>query len=254
MMIFASDSLSDKTFLITGASSGIGRTSAKLLTDCGAKVIVAGRNSERLDLTLAELSGSGHLSSVVDFANADQSFDWINGLIKDVGALDGVFHCAGTELIRPIKMTKQAQLDELFGSSLFSAFGIARGLSQKNALKNGGSVVFMSSVASINGQSGMTAYSSTKAGIDGLVRSLACEMAPRQIRVNSIVAGAIKTPMHERLTQASSDDAISKYEQMHLLGFGDAYDVAQCATYLLGPASRWITGTSIVIDGGYAVR
>jgi len=100
----------------------------------------------------------------------------------------------------------------------------------------------------------MTAYSAAKAGIDGLVRSLACELAPRKIRVNSIVAGAIKTAMHDRLTHGGNDESTMKYEQMHLLGFGEVGDIAQCATYLLGPGSRWITGSTLAVDGGYMVR
>lgn len=248
------NSLHAKTFLVTGASSGIGRATAKTLSTCGAKVIIAGRDVNRLDESFLALSGDGHVKAVCAFEDADQVCDWVKSLVEDAGPLDGVFHCAGTELIRPIRMTKQAQLSDIFSSSLFAAFGLARGLSQKNAMNDGGSIVFMSSVAGSVGQVGMTAYSATKAAIDGMVRSLACELAPRKIRVNSVVAGAIKTSMHDRLTHGSSDDVALKYEKMHLLGFGEVDDVAQCAIFLLGPGSRWITGTSMVVDGGYLAR
>jgi NAD(P)-dependent dehydrogenase (short-subunit alcohol dehydrogenase family) len=100
----------------------------------------------------------------------------------------------------------------------------------------------------------MSLYSAAKAGIDGLVRSLACEFAPRRVRVNSIAAGAITTPMHERLSRTSTEAAIEAYEQSHLLGFGAPADVANAALFLLGPASRWVTGTTMVIDGGYLCR
>jgi NAD(P)-dependent dehydrogenase (short-subunit alcohol dehydrogenase family) len=216
--------------------------------------MIAGLHEGRLEECLSMLSGDGHMKFACTFDDADQVCEWIKSLLEIIGSLDGVFHCAGIELIRPIRMTKQAQLLDVFGSSLFAAFGLARGLSQKNVMNDGSSIVFMSSVAGIVGQSGMTAYSAAKAGIDGFVRSLACELAPRKIRVNSIVAGAIKTAMHERLTHGSNDESIMKYEQMHLLGLGEVEDIAQCAVYLLGPASRWITGSSLVIDGGYTVR
>lgn len=254
MKIFDSNSLNGKTFLVTGASSGIGKETAKALSECGAKIIVAGRDEGRLNESFVALSGTGHLKAVVAFDDADQVCDWLKLLIQDIGPLDGVFHCAGIELIRPIRMTKQAQLSDVFGSSLFAAFGLARALSQKNAMNDGGSIVFMSSVAGSSGQVGMTAYSAAKAAIDALVRSLACELASRKIRVNSIVAGAIKTAMHDRLTHGSTDEITSRYEQMHLLGFGEPIDVAQSAIFLLGPGSRWITGTSLVIDGGYLAR
>jgi NAD(P)-dependent dehydrogenase (short-subunit alcohol dehydrogenase family) len=112
----------------------------------------------------------------------------------------------------------------------------------------------MSSVAGSTGQVGMTAYSAAKSAIDGMVRSLACELASRQIRVNSIAAGAVHTAMHDRLTKGSSDDATHAYANAHLLGFGTPLDVAQAVIYLLSPASRWITGTTMFVDGGYAVR
>lgn len=254
MRIFDRNSLSGKIYLVTGASSGIGRATAKILSECGAKIIIAGRDSVRLDECLVELSGSGHLKSICAFDDADCVYDWVKLLVEKVGPLDGIFHCAGIELIRPVRLTKQAQLSDVFGSSLFAAFGLARGLSQKSAMHDGGSIVFMSSVAGSVGQVGMTAYSAAKAAIDGLVRSLACELAPRRIRVNSIVAGAIKTAMHERLIRGSSDEITLKYEQMHLLGFGDVNDVSQAALFLLSSASRWVTGTTLVIDGGYSAR
>lgn len=254
MKIFDNESLLGKTYLVTGGSSGIGRATAKLLSQCGAKLIIAGRDLAKLKLSLQDLSGDNHTVTICDFDDADQVSDWVKSLVEKHGTLDGVLHCAGIELIRPIRMTKQAQIEEVFGSSIYAAFGLSRGLSQKNALHDGASIVFMSSVAGISGQVGMTVYSAAKAAIDGLVRSLACEFAGRRIRVNAIVAGAVKTEMHERLTRSSGDEGMAKYEAMHLLGFGEVDDIANCAVYLLGPASRWVTGTAMVVDGGYMVR
>jgi NAD(P)-dependent dehydrogenase (short-subunit alcohol dehydrogenase family) len=254
MSIFKTDLFVGKTFLITGSSSGIGQGTAKLLSECGARVVLTGRNEERLKETLAQLSGNEHIVSPSQFSDADQTFDWLKSTLASTGPLDGVFHSAGIELIRPVRMIKQAQLNEVLGSSLFAAFGLARGLSQKNSLVDGGSIVMMSSVAGSSGQMGLTAYSAAKSSIDGLVRSLSCELAPRKIRVNSIAAGAVNTAMHARLTAGNGDNATAVYEQSLLLGFGEVDDVAQAALYLLSPASRWITGTKMVVDGGYLVR
>jgi NAD(P)-dependent dehydrogenase (short-subunit alcohol dehydrogenase family) len=254
MTLFAETCLAGRVYLVTGASSGIGQASAKLIASLGGRVIAAGRDEARLNATLNDLQGSGHAATVASLADADQTAEWVSHLAETYGTFAGVFHAAGVELIRPAKLTRQEHLDHVFGSSLYAAFGIARAGSKKNVIADGGSVVFMSSVAGSTGQSGMTAYSAAKSAIDGLVRSLACEMAPRKIRVNSIAAGAVHTAMHERLTTGSPDETLAAYEKNHLLGFGEADDVAKSALFLLSDASRWITGTTLVVDGGYKVR
>lgn len=254
MNLFRNDVLQGMTILVTGASSGIGRSTAILLAECGARVVLNGRDEGRLDETLTSLNGTGHLAFATALESADQTNDWLKGLLETIGPLNGVFHSAGIEMIRPARMIKQAQLEDVLGSSLFAAFGLARALSGKNAMVDGASLVFMSSVAGSTGQVGMTAYSAAKAAINGMVRSLACELAPRQIRVNSIAAGAVQTAMHERLTKGSGDDAAQAYANSHLLGFGTPDDVAQAVVYLLSQASRWVTGTTLFVDGGYSVR
>lgn len=254
MNIFSKDCLAGKKYLITGASSGIGRTAAVLMSQCGAQLILGGRDEFRLKECLSELHGKEHQMEISDLKSADTTYEWLSSLIDRNGPLDGVFHCAGMEFIRPAKMVKQAHIDKIFESSLFSAFGICRALSGKKALLDNGSLVFMSSVAGTTGQNGMSVYSAAKAGIDGLVRSMACEFAGRGVRVNSIAAGAVMTAMHDRLVKGSGDEAMNAYEKSHLLGFGHAEDVANSAIFLLSDAGRWITGTTLVVDGGYKVR
>jgi NAD(P)-dependent dehydrogenase (short-subunit alcohol dehydrogenase family) len=254
MSLFKDNALEGMIYLVTGASSGIGRATALLLAKCGARVVLNGRDEGRLNETLSSLYGSGHLTFPAALETADQTNDWLKAILETTGPLNGVFHSAGIEMIRPVRITKQAQLDNMLGSSLFAAFGISRALSGKSGLVDGASLVFMSSVAGSTGQVGMTVYSAVKAAIDGMARSLACELAPRQIRVNSVAAGAVYTPMHERLTKATSDDLTQAYAGAHLLGFGTPEDVAQAVVYLLSPASRWVTGTTMFVDGGYTVR
>lgn len=254
MNIFSNDCLAGKKYLITGASSGIGRAAAILMSQCGAQLILGGRDELRLRACLSELNGQEHCMEISDLESADTTYEWLSSLINRVGPLDGVFHCAGVEFIRPAKMLKQNHIDKVFESSLFAAFGICRVLSSKKALHDNGSLVFMSSVAGTTGQNGMSVYSAAKAGIDGLVRSMACEFASRGVRVNSIAAGAVMTAMHDRLVKGSGDEAINAYEKSHLLGFGHAEDIANAAIFLLSDAGRWITGTTLVVDGGYKVR
>lgn len=246
--------LSGKRFLVTGGSSGIGLATARLLAAKGAAVSISGRDLPRLNAALAELTGSGHAASAFSFENADLTADWLKNVAGEHGPFDGIFHAAGIEMIRPVRLTKQQQLDEILGSSLFAAFGIARACSQKAVLADGGSALFMTSVAASSGQVGMTAYSAAKSAIEGMVRSLACELAPRAVRVNALAAGAVETPMHDRIMRGSGDAALEAYRNSHLLGFGSPEDVANAAGFLLGVHSRWITGTAMVVDGGYLCR
>ena len=255
MKIFSDDCLAGGTYLVTGASSGIGKETALQISQCGGKVILSGRNEVRLQETFASLaSGVTHAAYVQSLSNADKTSDWLKEIIKSHGPLSGVFHAAGIELIRPVRLINQSQLNDILGSSLFAAFGISREVSKKNALIEGGSIVFMSSVAGATGEIGMTAYSAAKSAINGLVRSLACEVAPKRIRVNSIVAGAVESEMLKRVADGSGLDMITNFEKNHLLGFGKVSDIAIAAIFLMSDAGSWITGSNLVIDGGFLVR
>lgn len=249
--IFKNDALAGQRFLVTGASSGLGRCIAGLIAACGGQVLCSGRNEERLQSALASLTGSGHVALLNELTDADSTAAWTKTLAEHNGPLNGIFHAAGTELLRPIRLSKQAQFDEAFGSAFFAAAGLARAASQKGVMVDCGSLVFMSSVAGSAGKVGMSAYSASRAAIEGMVRSLACEFAPRGIRVNAIAAGAVHTPMHERITHGATPEVVDAYESSHLLGFGEPGDIANVALYLLSPAARWITGTTLVVDGGY---
>lgn len=253
-MIFAADSLSGRRFLVTGASSGLGRETATLLSKCGATLALAARDEGRLAETLGMLAGEGHSTHAIDLTHADAAADAIAAVAKDRGAFDGIFHSAGTTLVLPIKLIKDRHLDEVFGANVRGAFGIARAAARKNVLNDGGSLVFMSSVAGVTGRPALSAYCAAKAAVDGMVRSLAVEFAPRGIRVNSITAGAVETAMHNDFVGSIGEAARKDYEDFHLLGFGQPEDVANAALFLLGDASRWITGTALAVDGGAAAK
>ncbi|HZG09366.1 MAG TPA: SDR family oxidoreductase [Allosphingosinicella sp.] len=253
-MIFADDCLRGTRILVTGASSGIGRETAMLLSRCGAQLALAGRDEGRLGETLASLQGDGHSTHSADLTDADTAADAVQEIARQCGTLDGIFHSAGTTLVLPIKLIKSRHLDEVFGANVRGAFGVARAAARKNVLVDGGSLVFMSSVASVCGRPALSAYCAAKAAVDGLVRSLAVEFAPRRIRVNSITAGAVETAMHYDFIKSISESALRDYEEFHLLGFGQPDDVANAALFLLSDASKWITGTAMAVDGGAAAK
>jgi NAD(P)-dependent dehydrogenase (short-subunit alcohol dehydrogenase family) len=252
--MFANDAFAGATILITGASSGIGRATARLLAECGARVVLNGRDAARLDAAVAGLAGEGHSAIPGSLDDADQVAELVKSSAGTCGPFTGIFHCAGREIVRPMRMTKRQQLDELFAAATFGALGVARAASQKGVVEDGASLLFMSSVAGMRGTAGMVGYSAAKAAVDGMVRSLAAELAPRRIRANALAAGAVQTEMHERLSATLGTEALSDYENRHLLGFGKVEDVASAAAFLLGSGSAWITGTTLVVDGGYSVR
>lgn len=254
MNIFSDASLKGHRILVTGASSGIGKATAIQLSQCGATLTLNGRNEGRLEETLHQLSGNGHMVAPQELMDADTAADWLKALANKHGAYDGIFHASGVAFIRAVRLTKQQHLDEVFGSSLMAGFGIARAAAQKDVMNPGSSIVYMSSVAGSRGEAGMTAYSASKAAVDGMVRSFAVELAPKRIRVNTIASGAVKTEMVADVSAKLGDSSMASYESHHLLGFGQARDIANAATFLLSPASAWITGTTMAVDGGYMVR
>lgn len=253
-MIFARDSFAERHVLVTGASSGLGRQAAIQLSQCGARLALIGRNEERLSGTLAALEGEGHTTCSLDMSDAEISADAIQAIARERGSFHGIFHSAGTALILPARITKNRHLDDVFAAGVRGAFGIARAASKKGVMFDGGSVVFMSSVSAIRGRPGMTAYSAAKAAVDGMVRVLAGEVADRRIRINSIIAGAVATTMHTDFVDSMNDEVVRNYEALHMLGFGKPEDVGNAALFLLSDASRWITGTNMIVDGGYTAK
>jgi NAD(P)-dependent dehydrogenase (short-subunit alcohol dehydrogenase family) len=255
MMLYNEKSMEGKKFLITGASSGIGRATSVLLAACGAELILTGRSLERLEETrlLVKESEKHHLESF-NMLGLDQSALEMQKIVNKYGALDGVFHSAGNSLLKPSKLINDQDVQNIMGPSFYAALAIAKTFAKKNCLKDSGSLVFMSSVAATSGQQGMSLYSASKAAIDGMIRSLACELAGRKVRVNGIAAGGVKTEMHEKMIGGSSDAVVKAYEDMHPLGFGTPEDVAGLVVYLMSGMSKWITGTVIHLDGGYTAR
>jgi NAD(P)-dependent dehydrogenase (short-subunit alcohol dehydrogenase family) len=251
MSAFASDALAGRTILITGASSGLGRAAALAVAAHGGRVVVSGRDAGRLEETLALLAGEGHITMTGPLDDADHAAALMADAAGQAGGLDGVFHSAGAELVLPMRLVKQKHLDQVFGAAVQGALGIARAAAKADVMKGDSSIVFMSSAAAHRGRPGMVAYSAAKAALEGLTRSLACELAPKTVRVNAITGGGIETEMHARLIRTLSDEAVASYAAQHLLGFGRPQDVADAVLFLLSPASRWITGTSLVVDGGY---
>jgi NAD(P)-dependent dehydrogenase (short-subunit alcohol dehydrogenase family) len=244
--------LTGKRILVTGASSGIGRVTAQILSQLGAKVILMARNEERLQLALASLAGEGHAKCIFDLTIADEIPAMMKKLAQDHGPFTGLFHAAGIGVIMPVSILKEKYIARVLDVSIKAALMLTRGICQKRVFApEACSIVFMSSAASLRGKIGMSIYSASKAAIDGAVRSLAAELAGRHIRVNSLAAGGVQTEMHHGIVKNLDEASTSDYRQKHLLGFGSPEDIAYAAAFLLSDASKWITGTTMIVDGGY---
>ena len=255
MEVFNKNTLLNKKILITGASSGIGAYCAKEFAKYGAELILVGRNDIKLNEVRSSLENPKlHLVYRADLSEIDSGFEMICNLPEEKLPLDGIFHSVGKELIKPINLTKSSDYKLVFSSTVEAAISISRALAKKNIVAKNASVIFMSSVAAISGTPGLSAYSASKAALIGLTKSLALEFAPRQVRFNTLLSGAVESPMHDRLLKNLSSKSIDEYRSRHPLGFGKKSDISNLSTFLISDASQWITGSSICIDGGYSAR
>ena len=252
--IFAPNLLLGKRVLVTGASSGIGRAASLALARCGAELVVTGRNESRLIETAEKVAPKKCVVAPMVLDSFEAISTWGETISKQYGPFDGVFHAAGEALLKPMRLIKKRDYDQVFNPSLTSAIALSVALSKRGCMQDGGAIVLMSSVAGSKGRQGMGLYSASKSGIDGLARSLAVELAPRGIRVNSLAAGAVRTELHSQIVQNSGISTLNEYESLHPLGFGDVSDVTNMVVYLISEAGRWITGTVLAVDGGYAAK
>jgi oxidoreductase, short chain dehydrogenase/reductase family len=247
-------SLEGKKIIITGASSGIGRQCAIDCAKIGAKVVVIGRNESRLEETFSNLVGNGHLSINYDLTNFSQLSALIEGINAKIGKVDGVVNCAGISTTLPYKLLSTEKLEEFFKVNVFSAVELTREVIKNKYMNPNGSVIFLSSIMGIVGDSGKALYSMTKGALISACRSLASEYAKRGIRFNCISPGAILTPINEHLPHMSDPEKRAILESKHPLGLGTTTDVSNACIYLLSDAARWITGQNLVVDGGYTAR
>lgn len=238
-------SLQDKTILVTGASSGIGKATAIECSKMGAKLIITGRNEERLNQTLNALQGTGHLAII---ANLDLSED-IKTLINTVDKIDGAVLCAGIGETRPIKFSTIDKFQKIFNTNLFSQTELIRFVCKNKKLNSGASIVAISSISSRTHEFGNGMYGASKAALSTWIKYAANEYGSLGYRFNAICPGMVETPMI-RGGAFTNEQLLENMKEYPLKRFGKPEDIAYGAIYLLSNASSWITGTELIIDGG----
>jgi NAD(P)-dependent dehydrogenase (short-subunit alcohol dehydrogenase family) len=253
-LIYNPFDLSGRKYLVTGASSGIGRGVCHLLDRLGAQVLLTGRDPARLNETRTSLSNGAHGVEPWDLSATAEIPARLKLITTQFGALHGVVHCAGIHQLKPVRFLSDESWNEVLNVNLTTAFEIVKGYRQKGSHASPASVVLLSSVMGLVGQPGASAYCASKGAIIALTRSLALELAPEGIRVNCIAPGQVRTEMTERQRQTLTADQFTAIEGMHPLGIGEVLDVANAAAFLLADTSRWVTGTTLVVDGGYTAN
>lgn len=244
-------SLAGKTILVTGASSGIGRATAVECAKLGARVAITGRNADRLQETMSALDGEGHIQVVADLLDQGN----VDRLIESCPKLDGVVLCAGRSFTQPFLFCGQEKYDDVFRVNFFSPVQLLRVLAKSGRLGRGGAAVVVSSTAGNQKWSpGNSIYGATKAALTATMRYCARELASKKIRVNGVNPAMVNTPLVQRFQQNLSKEQIESDIKRYPLGrYGEPDDIAHGIAYLLSDASSWVTGHSLVIDGGISI-
>lgn len=245
-------SLEDKTILVTGASSGIGRGIAIQCALMGAKVILNGRNKERLEETLGMLEGCQHSIIVADLSNQDE----IEKLVNELPEIQGWVNSAGIPIVSPIKRMKRDDVINILNVNTLSSMMLLSHLLKKKKIKRGASVVLISSVSgNYIGTPGDTAYQASKGAVCAFAKGAAVELATQGIRVNCINPGLVPTSILDRSNGINGEEHILDIwkDKYPLKRLGTPSDIGSGAVFLLSDASSWITGQNIIIDGGMSI-
>ena len=243
-------SIADRIILVTGASSGIGRSTAIECSRMGAKLVITARNEVRLQETLKALEGEGHLAVVADLTNEEQ----MDRLVEQVPALYGLVNNAGVTETLPTQFIKREKLEKVLEINTIAPILLTQKLLKNKKITTGGSIVFTCSISGTHiGVYGNVLYSTSKGAINAFVKNAALDLSQKRIRVNEVCPGMIDT----RILDGSSitpDFLTAEMARYPFKRFGKPEEVAYGIIYLLSDASSFVTGTGIVIDGGFTLQ
>ena len=246
--------LSDKTILVTGASSGIGRQVAINLNAMGANLYINGRNIQRLQDTKNQLYNKD-LECLIISGDLTE-IETIKNLVSEIGSIDGVVFASGIMKLLPFKFIQFEELNAMMNVNFSSPIHLTLELFKKKKINNGGSIIYITSInGSVVGSKANSMYAATKGALSGMAKAISLDLAKNRIRVNEIAPGMIKTEGVELISDTVSNRSISKDVLKYpLQSYGTPEDVANGCVYLLSDASKWVTGTKLVIDGGFTAQ
>ena len=244
----------NKWVLLSGATSGLGSSIAVMLAKYNARLVLLGRDEKRLTDLRDRLPSKDHQILVLDLNNIDEIKAKLQPVLSRINPIYGLCHCAGVVITRSLGMSKPDVIQKQLDVNVLAGIELARLVSSREyASHDEGSIVFVSSIYSQVGAPGQIGYCLSKGAVNSAVRAMATELAPRKIKVNSISPGFIKTEMTLKKSNLS-DIQIQEIINKHPLGAGMPEDVARAVLFLLAPDNRWITGTDLIIDGGYTAQ
>ncbi len=244
-------SLLNKTILITGASSGIGQSAAIECSKAGAKLIITARNKKRLNETYLSLEGEGHQQFIADISVTEE----IEKLVQFVPLLDGVVSCAGIAKFLLTPFINENELYNTLRINTITPMLLTQKLVKKKKLNKPSSIVYVSSVAGNEVTTiGLGMYATSKSGLSAFVRHAAIDLAPKKIRCNSVNLSRVYTPMIAAGTMTDEEQIKEDLKDYPLKRYGKPEEIAYGIIYLLSEASAWVTGTSLLIDGGFSLK
>ena len=246
--------IENKTILITGATSGIGRAAAILCSRMGARVIAIGRNPEKLASLQAELENDRvseleNLCISADLVDAEQ----VKALIEQCPEIDGVANCAGIANMNPFQFVSKDEMLRVMEVNYCAPVMLVNQLLKAKKLKKGSSVVFVSSVDGPKiVHAGNSVYSASKSALVGMARNIAIDLASKKIRVNCVLPGTTNTPM-VRTGSATEEMLAETAKHYPFKRFAEPEEIANAIVFLLSDASSYITGTELTVDGGSTI-
>ncbi len=245
-------SLHNQVALITGGGTGIGFAIAQCMIASGAKVIITGRREEVLQNAIQEL-GSQASYRVNDVADQDQTENLVNGIIEEFGKIDILVNNAGINMKKPALEVTDAEFSRIIHTNLEAVFSLTRTCAKQMVQQKKGSIIMISSMAAYYGIDRVPAYTASKAGIEGLTQTLACELSKFGIRINAIAPGFIETAMSKTAMDADPDRKFKAMDRTPMGYFGKPENIGWAAVFLASEAANYITGVSIPVDGGNSI-
>lgn len=247
--------LSERSYVITGAGSGIGRAVAVRCAELGARLLLIDKQHEGLKTTRELIEGVTPILCSLDLTDYEQIGKAIEDNLSSFGTFNGFCHCAGIEYTLPIKAMTPKHYQDLFAVNVIAGFELAKVLSKKKYMADTGtSFVFIASTMGVVGRPGLVGYSASKGAVIAGMRSMALELAGKGIRVNAISPGTVMTDMIRKMLDNLEPEQREKRLGDFPLGIGKPEDVADLVAFLLSERSKWITGSNIMLDGGYSAR